>query len=189
MSHVCAKPACTEPVLVWFDFAPVSQKVIERADRSDVSVGLCEMHASRFTVPDGWSFERVADETPEAESTVDRSPAAETADASSPSVPKNRTSTRDRPWFLALRDDDVVETTSEPSIVVGPVTTGSSQPTMGSLLHRAFHGPDRDVDVERAARDQHDELESRRVARDTDGYSPAELPFPPFEPEHRAAVS
>lgn len=194
MSHVCAKPACTEPVQVWLDFAPTSQQVFERADRTEVSVGLCHAHASRFTVPDGWTFVRVPDETQALQPTDAPSTPSQAVDAPVAPAAKNRTSTRDRPWFLALRDDEAEDVdqsyvASQPRSDAGPSIADGNEPSVGSLLHRAFHGPDRDVDTERAARDQHDELESRRAARDIDAYSPAELPFPPFKPEHRAAVS
>lgn len=187
MSHVCAKPACTQAVHVWLDFSPVSQQVFERADRSDVSVGLCAAHAARFTVPCGWSFERHGSETTEV--------------VTAPPVPvARRKSSRERPWFLESRDDESAPTDPGPSdpgvnnsaareLDVDPSAEITVEPTVGSLLHRAFHGPDRDVDAQRAVRDQLDELEPRRAARESGDYTAAELPFPPLEPEHRVAVS
>ena len=173
MSNVCAKPTCTDSVEVWLDFMPGEQRVIERAVRGDASVGLCATHAERFTVPTGWTFERTTEQWAH---------------------------TPDRPWFLALTDTpseavaeehlrgarpaahrDVQQTTQDDPV------GATSEPTAGSLLHRAFHGPDRKLDAARAALD---ELEQRRAARiEDDGGGTIELPFPPFEPEHRVAVS
>lgn len=187
MSHVCAKPACTEKVQVWLDFAPASRLVVEQQIRSDVSVGLCETHAGRFTVPQGWSLELLplspADNTPaldEPDGDVDEQP-------ESVSAPANRAHTRERPWFLALSDVAIDE-----SVHDGPSDVETPSASAGSLLHRAFHGPDRTSDRSRAARNQLDELEPRRAAKTPRGAQDngmAELPFPPFEPEHRVAVS
>ena len=194
MSYVCAKPACTQSVQVWLDFAPVSQQVIEREDRTDVSVGLCEMHSERFTVPAGWSLDRLsrsdlAESPLEAEVLIERT---ETTRAEA----TNRTHTRDRPWFLALSDavidEQPLDETGTPDVSAddGGVS-GDDEPSAGSLLHRAFHGPSRAADKSRAEREL-DELELRRAARvpfESKDNGTAELPFPPFESEHRVAVS
>jgi hypothetical protein len=193
MSHVCAKPACTQKVQVWLDFAPASRQVVEQRTRTEVSVGLCETHADRFTVPEGWSLDLLplspADNTPAPDNvSVDGRP-------EKVSAPANRAR---RPWFLAL-SDVVIDEGAHDGLV--DVETPSAEvesdeaidePSAGSLLHRAFHGPDRTSDRSRAARDQLDELEPRRAAktpREARDNGMAELPFPPFEPEHRVAVS
>ncbi len=191
MSHVCAKPACTQVVKVWLDFLPTSHQVVEQRSRSEVSVGLCEAHERRFTVPAGWAFERLpASETSEAN--LDAVPTV----AAEPSTePANRAHSRERPWFLALSDvvlDEKVFAEDAESEALEPL-----EPSEGSLLHRAFHGPDRSTDELRAAQAHVDELEPRRAAREPkvakdDGAKDngmTELPFPPFEPEHRIAVS
>lgn len=218
MSHVCAKPACIETVQVWLDFAPSSRHVVETATRSDVSVGLCKSHADRFTVPSGWSLELLprSSAVPAelvdavAEPSTDIGDTGETADAESSrtsrtpetaqavGTPANRTHTRERPWFLALSDvviDESVHTNNtdiESTRTTADSAAGLTEPSAGSLLHRAFHGPDADSDRSRADRDQVDELEPRRAARtprEQQDNGMAELPFPPFEPEHRVAVS
>ncbi len=192
MSHVCAKPACTQVVKVWLDFLPTSHQVVEQRSRSEVSVGLCETHERRFTVPAGWSFERLpSSETVDGD--VDAVPTVETAATSTEAA--NLVHSRERPWFLALSDvvlDENVFAEASESEALEP-----TEPSEGSLLHRAFHGPDRSTDELRAARAHVDELEPRRAARAPkvakgDGVKDngmTELPFPPFEPEHRIAVS
>ncbi len=207
MSHVCAKPACTETVHVWLDFAPSSHQVIEKATRSEVSVGLCESHAGRFTVPDGWSLELLprspaqpaadGDEIAPDSSIDSASDVTEdNAEQAEPiSAPANRTHTRERPWFLASTDVVVDEREGDPADVVtsrADHDEAVGAPTAGSLLHRAFHGPDKASDTSRADAEQVDELEPRRAARtppEVHNNGMAELPFPPFAPEHRVAVS
>ena len=205
MTHVCAKPACAEQVEVWLDFAPATRLVIEQRRRTDVSVGLCTTHAARFTVPTGWRLQRLPAAVDEVGATTGRT-AEESADETAAVVERSsversakRRHRRDRPWFLAAADvpanaadgpaAEIDQAAVEPA-VAGPTSTA------GPLLQRAFHGPDREADVARAAREHQDELETRRTARsdassrDGDGgHGMAELPFPPFEPEHQAAVS
>lgn len=191
MSNACAKPTCTDSVHVWLDFAPGEQRVIERSVRGDASVGFCATHAARFTVPTGWTFERTAEQ--QATNRVERTTPTPAAEVASPQggLPK-RAYTRDRPWFLASTDTASDSVDGEPFSDVQQATTDDpahvvGEPTIGSLLHRAFHGPDRKVDANRAALD---ELEQRRASRiDDDESGTIELPFPPFEPEHRIAVS
>lgn len=197
MSHVCAKPACTETVQVWLDFVPSSRHVVETATRSDVSVGLCKSHADRFTVPSGWSLELLSRSSAVPAELIE-DPTDEFVDAVAEPTLANRTHTRERPWFLALSDvviDESVHTGAtdiESTRTPADTTDGLAEPSAGSLLHRAFHGPDTDSDRSRADRDQVDELEPRRAARtprEQQDNGMAELPFPPFEPEHRVAVS
>lgn len=200
MTHVCAKPACAELVEVWLDFAPVSQTVHERANRTDVSVGLCPQHAARFTVPSGWAFERLDGHGRQEQIHVGSSRQPDSADE----VPKRRHH-RGRPWFLALPEEPSTASAqrAERAATIAADThsealldaDADAEPTAGSLLHRAFHGPDRDADMARAIQLHQDELETRRSARTpadratSNGHGMAELPFPPFESEPRAAVS
>jgi hypothetical protein len=191
MSNACAKPTCADSVHAWLDFAPGEQRVIERSVRGDASVGLCATHAARFTVPTGWTFERTTEQ--QATKRVERTTPAPAAEVASPQgdLPR-RAYTRDRPWFLALTDTPSDSVDGEPYSDVQQATTADpvdamGEPTIGSLLHRAFHGPDRELDANRATQD---ELEQRRAARiDDDGSGTIELPFPPFESAHRVAVS
>lgn len=178
MPTLCAKPSCTEPVQRWLDFAPTDRRVIERSSRGETSIGLCASHADRFTVPRGWEYEGLTTVSgpPQADTGVSTPPAT----VSKPAV--NRAYTRDQPWFLALSDTAAPELGHDDTELVTAI-----EPTAGSLLHRAFHGPDRADDAQRAAVD---ELETRRAARqDDDASSAIELPFPPFESETRIAVS
>jgi len=191
MPNACAKPTCADSVHVWLDFAPGEQRVIERSVRGDASVGLCATHAARFTVPTGWTFERTTEQQTTARITgTTPVPAAGVAWPQEGHL--KRAHTRDRPWFLALSDTPSDSVDGEPYSDVQQATTDDpvdamSEPAIGSLLHRAFHGPDREVDANRAALD---ELEQRRAARtDDDESGTIELPFPPFEREHRVAVS
>ncbi len=187
MSHVCAKPACSQKVQIWLDFAPASRHVVEQQTRTEVSVGLCETHAGRFTVPEGWSLELLP------LSSADVAPARDDANVDVDerpepvSAPANRAHTRERPWFLALSDAVIDESAHD-----GPADVETPSASAGSLLHRAFHGPGRTSDRSRVARNQLDELEPRRAAktpREAQDNGMTELPFPPFEPEHRVAVS
>lgn len=170
MEYVCAKPACSEAVHVWLDFAPAVQQVLERATRTEISVGFCADHEARFSVPEGWSFERlaVAVEQVEVEPVSPEPVAVEQVPAAPPQRVRSPRA-EGRPWFLALSD-----TTPSATIIDDDVTHAVEEPTVGSLLHRAFHGPDRDLDG-----DSDGDVEPET----------AQLPFPPFEPEHRVAVS
>lgn len=163
MANVCAKPACAEDVQVWLDFAPTTRQVVERLARSEISVGLCANHEARFTVPEGWTFERL--DTPKAllDDETQQDTVEVIAEIPQPSSrPVRSPRAEGRPWFLALSD-------ATPSPVSPEnVAEDLDEPTVGSLLHRAFHGPDSESDVEPET---------------------AQLPFPPFEPEHRVAVS
>jgi hypothetical protein len=191
MWNACAKPTCTDSAHVWLDFAPGEQRVIERSVRGDASVGLCATHAARFTVPTGWTFDRTTEQQTTAP--ITRTTPVPAAEGASPQDGHlKRAHTRDRPWFLGLTDTASESVDGEPHSDLQRATTDDpvdamGEPTIGSLLHRAFHGPDRSVDANRAALD---ELEHRRATRiDDDEPGTIELPFPPFEPEHRVAIS
>lgn len=181
MVNVCAKPGCVDSVHLWLDFAPSEQRVVERTTRSDSTVGLCVSHEDRFSVPAGWVFERLPSAEPVATSqaTPDLVPSA-----------TQREATRGQPWFLALTDREPLTHKDigheEQNAEMTEVTAPEVVPTAGSLLHRAFHGPDPDADAHRAALD---ELESRREARAHDDDGTIELPFPPYGPEQHVAVS
>ena len=179
MSYVCAKPGCSNSVLLWLDFAPSDQRVVERSSRGDCSVGLCETHAGRFTVPSGWTFERL-------DGVLDPSEGNATTSGPTPST-SQQGHHLERPWFLAHSDREPGEAETN-GVTESEATdaSGRAEPTVGSLLHRAFHGPDRKADAHRAALD---ELESRRAARAHNDDGTIELPFPPCEPEHHIAVS
>ncbi|MFT7475423.1 MAG: hypothetical protein ACI81L_002362 [Verrucomicrobiales bacterium] len=187
MSRLCAKPSCVAPVERWFDFAAADCHVVERGSPTPSTVGLCATHADRFTLPQGWTLDI-------------REPASSGAE----SVPRNRSHDRETPWFLTLSD------TPAPDVGIdGPALRNDDpvfEPSAGSLLHRAFHGPDRETDVRRAheaERDREpvssldaaapksaDELTPRRVARKrTTDCDTIELPFPPRESAQHSAVS
>lgn len=192
MVQLCAKPGCSETVVLWLDFAPGYQQVIERAARRDSTVGLCESHAARFTVPAGWSFERLVDDGPAEDPVVED--ASDTEPAVDPGSRSKRQHRRDRPWFLALSNARERSPEADASrVVTNPAPT--SDLSAGTLLHRAFHGPDPETDAIRAEQAHHDELEQRRSVRSGTGSADdiddgvAELPFPPSEAGHRAAVS
>jgi hypothetical protein len=177
MSNVCAKPGCSNFVYLWLDFAPNDQRVLERSSRGDSSVGLCETHAGRFSVPKGWTFERLEGSSGPVESSVANP---------DPTQLTHREHSRERPWFLAATERELGDDGIEANVPDAPGGRVSAEPAAGSLLHRAFHGPDRQMDADRAALD---ELESRRAIRTHNADGTIELPFPPNEPEQHVAVS
>lgn len=131
--------------------------------------------------------------------------------------PRRRKHDRDAPWFLAGSAADP-SASEAPAAVPAPLlpagadvedtTSNEMVPSAGSLLHRAFHGPDRDTDVARAKSADRDstsagsdvvessspvanigDLTTRRAKQtESEGYD-IELPFPPFEPARHVAVS
>ena len=85
--------------------------------RSDESVALCEIHAERFSVPDGWTMKNDSLQAPEPEEIRPRHRIERT------------------PWFAVGVTDSTnglatVEETPAPAMNSG-----------SGLLHRAFHGP------------------------------------------------
>lgn len=192
MSRSCAKPTCSAAAERWFDFMPNEQRVIERVQATDLAVALCGAHAGRLSVPAGWTLDLragdVSHDEVEPAATPDDGPSG---DSSTEETTVHRSYSRDAPWFLALSDEPAAEG-AEPS-EAAPVL--DREPSAGSLLHRAFHGPDRESDIERARHDAAphqalDELTPRRVKRSSNGYDSVQLPFPPVdEPESHVAVS
>lgn len=192
MSRLCAKPTCSAVAVQWFDVAAAEQRVISRSRATPSTIALCESHAARFSAPRGWTIEAEdsGDAAVEASEPGTNEPRAVAVDAltagESPSrleaalvrdrTPRRRARKhdRDRPWFLALSD-------TSGATSVEPAPDVQDEPSVGSLLHRAFHGPDRDVDAERAGAAERDTASAPRMD--------IELPFPPFDTEHHAAVS
>jgi len=164
------------------------RRVVERASYSDTAMALCAGHRKRFVVPAGWVVEELQ---PEDDAPV------KTASVNA-SVLTNREPADGRPWFLAGTDD-------RPDTPVRPILDGihdhadedDSALSAGSLLRRAFHGPDREDDLLRRDHDLDaesldptvDEIEQRRTVRSLDEYGTAQLPFPPLDTEPQAAVS
>ena len=155
------------------------------------------MHADRFGVPTGWTLTRLepslesAISLPIATVPIPIPTAAEALAAVEPSgdsSPGNDTGESDRssPWF--------VPAVSVQAPGVDEPQETLSNPTEGSLLHRAFHGPERDEGPSIAASARSvDEgpaaaSKRRRRARSSDDqaeeeardlYQTSELPFPP----------
>ena len=200
MSRLCAKPSCAAAVDRWFDFAPAECRVAERSSPTSSTVGLCSTHADRFTVPEGWTLDSL--DPPSKVTEPIREPVAE-------SISRNRSHDRETPWFLTLSDTPVPDLPDASNIASDDQGNKAAdtivEPTAGSLLHRAFHGPDREIDARRAdeaerdpapisrtatARRDADELKSRRAARkQSTDYDTIELPFPPRESAQHSAVS
>lgn len=237
MSRSCAKPICSDPAVSWFDLSRVTQQVTRSSVPTELGIALCESHAERFSVPDGWTLETgvepvVADDEARAiadvsllpgvgdvhEASEDQdvleeqdAPGDEDAlrhqDAEDVPVERHRSHDRDNPWFVgAVAEVDE----SQPGEDAGDWSLGD--PTEGSLLHRAFHGPAPTEDGDSSTADTTgtaetadtagapvDELSPRRRARSSSddaeeevagGYREFELPFPPHSPRsQRVAVS
>jgi hypothetical protein len=194
MSRLCAKPSCTATVDRWFDFAPADCRVAERGSPTSSTVGLCPAHADRFTVPEGWTLDGLEVVSDVIEPVAD-------------AAPRNRSHDRETPWFLTFSDTPIPDLPDRPALRRDdPADDPVGAPTAGSLLHRAFHGPDREIDARRAdeaERDSEpvprtvapqlsgaDELTPRRAKREqTTDYDTIELPFPPRESAQHSAVS
>lgn len=237
MSRLCAKPTCSDVAERWFDVCAAECEVVERSEPTPSTIAFCGSHAARFSVPVGWAWVALdpaeASALSEAEE-IDVDTAtplvvmpdhavpdeadvdAADVDAADVDAPR-RMHTRDAPWFLAnapLSDDasDVALNTTESPAESSEST--HSAPSAGSLLHRAFHGPDRDHDVARALQADQDhggrreertqsesktdddddvatvrDLASRRSARSPTTSYDVELPFPPVDVEPHVAVS
>lgn len=200
MSRLCAKPTCSDPAVSWLDILRQDRRVIEHAQPSANGLAMCGTHRGRFVVPDGWEIvdlEESASEVTSVDTTI-RSADAVVETAGAPT-----TSSREFPWFLAGANAG--------SAPVRPLLEADSYDDpnedsfrAGSLLRRAFHGPDRDDDLQRQAavasndettvvecadEDERYELETQRAMRALDDYGTAQLPFPPVDAEPRAAVS
>jgi hypothetical protein len=222
MSRFCAKPTCSDVAQRWFDIAAAEREVVERAEPTASSVALCEAHAARFSTPNGWRF--TASAPVETEMAVDAPAGVQRpSDPQAPSTfeaalvrdhaprrARSRQHDRDTPWFLTLSDAPALDVPAGTETVGSEEAEVTSAPDAGSLLHRAFHGPDREIDIARARaaeRDRTSQLETpgaddgrdiaelgdltvRRAERSTakGGYD-IELPFPPLNSAPRTAVS
>ena len=100
-----------------------SQVVRRSTTATEQGIALCQAHADRFGLPVGWSFiDAFARAVPEGQpAKANGSQDAEEA--------------RDNPWFV-----------SEPADAPAAAASTDAQeslanPTEGSLMHRAFHGP------------------------------------------------
>ncbi len=216
MSRLCAKPTCSDPAVRWFDILAAERRVVERSEPTPSTIPLCDPHAARFSAPIGWTVDteqhiEVSPSAPQApvpESGIDTPSRLSTAlTASELDRPRRRKHDRDAPWFLAGSSD-----VADPAPVAPLLPTADdddsdeSIPTAGSLLHRAFHGPDRDADIARAKTADRDsavsavgeddvqvaevgDLTTRRAKQTEPGGYDIELPFPPFEPARHVAVS
>ncbi len=231
MSRLCAKPTCSDVAERWFDVNAAHCQVVERREATASSIALCGSHAARFSAPDGWEWvgldpnEQIAPveavdaapSTDEVELHEEAPGVAASNDAAqdqSEPAPR-RMHTRDAPWFLANANDDapVEQSASHDS---ANYDDAPDVPSAGSLLHRAFHGPDREVDSARAREADRDQsgrreprtqrtatadgdddgdvatvrdLASRRNARPPATSYDVELPFPPLDAEPHVAVS
>jgi len=212
MARLCAKPTCASSAVRWFEVDAANRRVFEQARATASTISLCETHAARFSVPDGWTL--LAEDS--AAQTTAAVPAGVTLieKFTAPEAAVARRHSREAPWFLAgssTRETseaipDVMPTTDAVPTDTSPV----AEPTVGSLLHRAFHGPDRDVDAVRdhdADRDTSTsgeptaeagkepepvasvrDISRRRRGTQTSIYD-VELPFPPAESSPHVAVS
>lgn len=198
MSRLCAKPTCTEDAVTWLDVARHDRRVVERS-RSELSaMGLCAAHRERFVVPTGWVLEEIDAIVPIPETTAGShavAPGVSTAPETS-----NPTTSRERPWFLSQADDVPASTNSVPTPRASyDDEMGENALSAGSLLRRAFHGPDADDDLQRRdadaadadveSTDEPEGLDRQRSMRTLDEYGTAQLPFPPSDLTSHAAVS
>ena len=225
MARLCAKPACSSAAASFFEVDAANRTVVEHARATLTTLALCDSHAERFSVPDGWTWSKrndVASDVPLAsehgsgEKLIEALAAAGTTPADPPSA---RRHSRDQPWFLAgsATTTDVGSATESVSTASATQSAAndesvesevamSSEPSAGSLLHRAFHGPDRATDVVRAKSAERDtspkarpadapdgtvakvrDIESGRRSRSVTSYD-VELPFPPAESSPHVAV-
>ena len=215
MSRLCAKPTCSDPAVRWFDILAAERRVVERSGPTPSTIPLCDPHAARFSAPVGWTIDTDIHSAPSPstlpapipESGADSPSRVTTALTGSGSdSSRRRKHDRDAPWFLAGSSSSESPASVAPLLPADDVHTDDAIPTAGSLLHRAFHGPDRDADIARAKSADRDsavsavgeddvqvaevgDLTTRRAKQtEPDGYD-IELPFPPFEPARHVAVS
>lgn len=206
MSRLCAKPTCGETAAFWLDILREDRRVVEHQRESLHGLALCGTHRDRFVVPAGWELEAsIADQqvTESGETASVVAPHSMPVEAS-----PERSTSRERPWFL-------VESASDAPVRPLLVDDGqdaddaddTAELSSGSLLRRAFQGPDRDDDRARRAdavrsEDSDDvaveadadddaryDRETERAIRSLDAYGTAQLPFPPVDTEVQARVS
>lgn len=201
MSRLCAKPTCSAPSVSWLELVLADRTVLERPRPSPAAFGLCEMHRERFVVPDGWKFlVNQTDAVVEIKAEVTNrgsDQTSETGDGQPEKVDGRQ------PWFVAAPPEAQAGPFSHPLAAAWTSASDDEIPeSAGSLLQRAFHGPDREDDLRRRAEDEeHDrndghsaapevsELVTRRKESTGVSYHDTELPFPPFDLEHQKAVS
>ena len=213
MSRSCAKPTCSDLAVSWFELSRETQQVTRSSVPAAHGIALCQTHADRFGVPGGWTLVTVDDpseittspEAPIVEAEVvsalvesDRAEriepgSAENEAAENGSVEVHRIHDRDNPWFVPVSpsNDSSASESSVGTEVSAEIET-LAHPTSGSLLHRAFHGPEPSAS-DRAPKSAVpepavDELSPRRRARSSSDepeeeaeglYHTLELPFPP----------
>ncbi len=193
MSRYCAKPTCSDSAASWFEVVREIQKVTRASTETPHAIALCDVHAARFRVPEGWTFEThsVLERPPEGVdgSVLERPPEGAVAPVASAeqassiiekarSGEPNREHGRDNPWFVPSTIDERADAESRSDL---------NNAAKGSLLDRAFNGPGVKDESGRSVAPA-DELSSRRRARssadepeeDAPGlYQTCELPFPP----------
>lgn len=198
MSRLCAKPTCSELAVSWLDIVRQDRRVIEHAHATVNGLAICVTHRDRFVVPDGWE---IIELDPKSTGVV------EPRDEASDVAPAQRPSSREFPWFLAGASDGHHGEVRPLLEVELDNDLHQDSLTAGSLLRRAFRGPDRDDDLQRQAaatettetnetaaaecfgEDERYERETQQAIRALDEYGTSQLPFPPADAEPRAAVS
>lgn len=196
MSRSCAKPTCTNLAVSWFDVSREACSVMRSASPTGSGMALCQVHADRFSVPDGWSLV-VVDEgvsqqqliepavvaEPEAvvaavlDDAVDASETSEAGESNDAAQANEADDTDDAAEITeANREHDRENPWFVPASHAEAldVETDSflDNPSEGSLLHRAFKGPSasdsvRQGELPAVAQAPVDELSPRRRARST----------------------
>lgn len=193
MSRHCAKPTCSEPAVAWLDISRGEQHVVIHHLEAPFALGLCQKHRDRLVLPAGWSLDSdspdVSSEDASATESATRLPVQPVAEPIEPDP-----AYEGRPWFLA-GSSPMLEA-PRPLLDRANEEPPEEAFSAGSLLRRAFHGPERDDDIQRRVEErlvgtdpENDELETRRTAKALDEYGTAQLPFPPLDTERQAAVS
>ncbi len=218
MSRLCAKPTCSGVAVRWFDVDGAGRRVLEQHRPTTSTIALCEPHADRFSAPTGWTWVPLAptpDVGPMEQLLSAPTPAGETLinELSEKRVPQRR-HPRETPWFLVgaptaptTPDSALSSRDDSPS---RPASNEPMDPSAGSLLHRAFHGPDRELDSARALEAERDstaasedtsdrpdsapvasvrDIASRRSSNPNVTSYDVELPFPPMNTGSHVAVS
>lgn len=219
MSRFCAKPTCSGPAARWLNVNAAGQQVIEQAGPTDSTIALCISHAERFSMPNGWTWMSLdpIEKAPAEQVTAQQeaAPSADTQSEGGESQSTQRRHGRDAPWFLANSSDTANPSPAEngrTAATTGPAAVtakDSDAPSTGSLLHRAFHGPDPGGTAKREHRTASTPTESATGGGDDDDVAPVsditrrrssrssssasyydvELPFPPADSAPHVAVS
>jgi len=160
MDRLCAKPTCAIAAVAFLEVQRHSRVVVERPTPSEVTMGLCEKHRSRFGVPAGWRFE-----TLEVAAAVDRPLLAGMTRNQQDGIAGPTAGSLLHRAFHGPSESETEEVLPAPDL-------DAVEPIPSAVVADA------------------DELESRRAARVVDPYGTAQLPFPPSEAgTNRAAVS